>query len=72
MQADTGAKLVAGPFSYTIRRAMIRTSGKLDSRGFWRLDSKQYVDEEKILKKIAARKAKPKKKSDDAFKYEKI
>lgn len=48
LQADAGAKLVVGPFSYRIRRSMIRTSGQLDSRGFWRLDSKQYVDEENV------------------------
>jgi len=47
--SEQKSKFVVGPFSYHFRRAQIRTSGRLGSRGFWRLDNKKRVDEEDVL-----------------------
>lgn len=49
VQAGGGARLVVGPFSYHIRRAKVQGRGRLDVESFWRLDSKEFVDEEDVL-----------------------
>jgi hypothetical protein len=49
LHAGGTAKLVAGPFSYHIRRAKIRARGRRNVESFWRLDGNTHVDEEDVV-----------------------
>lgn len=49
---EAGAGLVLGPYEYTIRRANIRTRGRLNVEAFWRLDGREHTDEEDICLEV--------------------
>jgi hypothetical protein len=45
---EAGVGLILGPYEYTIRRAKIRSRGRLNVEAFWRLDGREHTDEEDI------------------------